>query len=187
MPLHPLLQRLLTAVRAVQDRVTQVTSALVRSPLIAAAVGVVLLASAAAGCGSGSGSSSTTGALSAAEWRREANAICRVSGLAIRGVRPPRHAPGVPAFVAAVAPLWKQELDSTAALAPPEKMAAAVADYVGALDYLNRRLVEMHIAAERHDNSRLYGAGLVVQDAARDVRLKAQRLRLPACAAQRIP
>ena len=59
--------------------------------------------------------------------------------------------------------------------------------YVNALDYLNRRLVEMHIAAERHDNSRLYNAGLVVEDAARDVKLKARVLRLPACAAQRTP
>ena len=158
-----------------------------RTPLFAAVVGAVLLAIAAAGCGSGSGSSSATGALSGAEWRQEANAICRVSGRAIRDVRPARRADEVSAFVAAVAPLWKQELDSTIALAPPDEIAATVADYVGALNYLNRRLVELHIAAERQDDSRLYNAGLVVQDAARDVKIKARSLRLPACAAQRIP
>jgi hypothetical protein len=159
----------------------------VRTPLIAAAAGAVLLAIAVAGCGGGSGSPSTAGTLTPAGWRAEANAICRRNGRAIRDVRPARHDDEVSAFVAAVAPLWKQELDSTTALTPPGTIAATVADYTGALDLLNRRLVEMYIAAERQDSSRLYNAGLVTQDAARDVKLSARLLRLPACAAQRVP
>lgn len=157
-----------------------------RTLLLAATIAAI--GGLAAGCG-GSGDSAPVSdtALSAAEWRQEANALCRRIGQETRDVRPARHGDEVSAFVAAVAPLWKQELDSTRALGTPAEIAAAVSDYVGALDYLNRRLVEMHIAAERQDSSRLYNAGLVVQDAARDVKLKARSLRLPTCAARRIP
>jgi hypothetical protein len=154
---------------------------------MAAAAGAVVLAIAAAGCGSGSGSPSTTTALSAAAWRVEANAICRRNGRAIRDVRPARHGDEFTGFVAAVAPLWKRELDSTRALAAPTEIVVTVGEYVGALDFLNRNLVEMYTAAERNDSSRLYNATLSIEGAADDAKRAARRLGLQACARQRIP
>lgn len=156
-----------------------------RTLLLAATI--VAIGGLAAGCGGGSGSSSTTPALSAAEWRREANALCRRIGREVRDVRPARRESEVSAFVSAVAPLWKQELDLTRALGAPDEIAATVGFYVGALDYLNQSLVEMHIAAQRDDSSRLHNARLAIQGAARDAKLNAEALGLRNCVRQRIP
>ena len=143
-----------------------------------------MLAITAVGCGSSS--SPTTSALSAAEWRGVANAICDSIGGELDDVQWPLADQEVSPFVAFVAPLWKRELDSTRALGAPDDIATAVTGYVNALDYLTGTLVALHIAAAR-GSSNIDSAWSVVQGAARDVKESARALRLPSCADQRIP
>lgn len=154
--------------------------------LSAAALAAVMLAITAVGCGSGSSSSPTTSALSAAEWRGVANAICDTIAAELDDVGWPLVNEQVIPFVTFVAPLWKRELDSTRALGAPDEISTAVTDYVSRLDYLNQTLVALHTATDR-DISLFDNAWSVVQGAARDMKRSARALGLPSCADQRIP
>lgn len=138
-----------------------------------------------AGCGSDS--PPTTGPLSAAEWREKVNALCAEIGPKIRRVPRPRAESEIASFVAAVIPLWKREEDGVRALVPPAELATTARELVEALGYVNIALLEIHISTQRNDGLRRFDAVRRSEAAARDVKLKAQVLRLPACARQRIP
>jgi hypothetical protein len=154
----------------------------------AAVLTVLFLALGAPGCGSGSGSSSTqAGPLTMKEWRSRANAICRDIGGTVRRFRQPTTGGEITPFVAAVVPLWRSEESRIRALSEPETVAAGVRDYLTALSYLEAALVEIHIATERNDGTRLGGAVDKSRRAALDMRYRARLMGLSACAGQRIP
>ena len=158
-----------------------------RAPVLAAALSAIALSVISAGCGIGSDGSSTPRVLSAAEWRREANAICRDSGRNVRRVPLPKKESEISAFVAQVVPLWRQQEDRLGALAPPEEIAVPVGEYLSALRYLEKALVEIHIATQRNDGERRSEAADKRRRAARDMRHRALIIGVPACAGQRIP
>ncbi len=145
---------------------------------IALAVAPVL-----AGCGSDGSASSR---LTTAEWRREANAICRELGPKIRAVRRPVAEAQILPFTAAVIPLWKREEDRIRALVPPPELVAPAGELADALAEVNVSLLEIHIATQRDDGVRRYYAVRRLDTAARGVKLRSRALGLAACAKQRV-
>jgi hypothetical protein len=137
-----------------------------------------------AGCG-GEGSASST--LTAAEWRREANAICREIGPKIRAVRVPVAEAQILPFTAEVIPLWKLEEEKIRALVPPSQLGTRAEELADALSEVNVALLEIHISTQRNDGLRRYFALQRSATAARGVRLRSRALGLPACARQRVP
>jgi hypothetical protein len=91
----------------------------VRKTLAALAVALAVTP-VVAGCGSEGSASSR---LTAAEWRRDVNAICREIGPKIRAVRVPVAEARILPFTAEVIPLWKREEDRIRALVPPSRFA----------------------------------------------------------------
>lgn len=148
-------------------------------------VTAVLLVIALAGCGGGSNADSE--ALSAAEWRREANVLCKDIGGRVRAVPVPRTEHAILAFTSEVIPLWKQEEDRLRALAPPEELEVRAGELADALAEINVALLEIHIATQRNDGIRRFEAVQRSETAARGVKLRSRDLELPACASQRIP
>jgi len=138
---------------------------------------------AVAGCGS-TGSASST--LTAAEWRKAANAICREIGPQIRAVRRPVTEAEILPFTAEVIPLWKREEESIRALVPPRALVTPAEELADALAEVNVSLLEIHIATQRNDGLRRYNAVRRLDTAARGVALRSRALRLPACAGQRV-
>jgi hypothetical protein len=159
----------------------------VRTPLAAAAI-IVTLGLATSACGGGGESSPTSEtSLTAAQWRRQANAICRDVDREVRAYPTPKAESEIESFVAAVLPLWKREEDGLRALVAPAPVATATRDLVTALGYLNAAVLEVHIATQRRDGLRRYYAMQKLQAATRGIKLRAAALSLPACARQRIP
>lgn len=148
--------------------------------LTAGALGLVV-----AGCGDGETKPGPE--LTAAEWRRQVNAVCRTVGREVRAVRPPDQGGRVDEFTAAVIPLWDRERNEIKALTPPEQLSRPAAELLTALDYLNVGLVEVHIATQRYDGDRRQRGIERVRAAATGIKLRAAELRLPACFGQRIP
>jgi hypothetical protein len=154
----------------------------VRGTLVSLAVALAVTP-VVAGCGS-KGSASAT--LTAAEWRREANAICRAIGPKIRAVRRPVAETQILPFTAKVIPLWKSEEERLRALVPPGELAIPAEELADALSEVNLSLLEIHIATQRDDGLRRYYAVRRLDTAGRGVRLRSRALDLPACAAQRV-
>jgi hypothetical protein len=154
----------------------------VRRKLVSLAVALAVTP-VVAGCGS-TGSASST--LTAAEWRREANAICRAIGPKIRAVRRPVAETQILPFTAKVIPLWKSEEERLRALVPPSELAIPAEELADALSEVNLSLLEIHIATQRNDGLRRYYAVRRLDTAGRGVRLRSRGLDLPACAAQRV-
>jgi hypothetical protein len=152
----------------------------VRVPALAAALALALVA----GCGDDSTSANT---LTAAEWRREANALCRELGRRIRAVPRPPMEDRILDFTAAVTPLWKREEDELRALVPPPELATRAEELADALAQVNVGLLEIHIATERNDGDRRNEGIERSEGAGREVKQRSQDLGLSACAAQRIP
>jgi hypothetical protein len=136
-----------------------------------------------AGCGT-TGSASST--LTADEWRREANAICRQIGPEIRAVRRPVAEAQILPFTAKVIPLWKSEEEGLRALVPPRQLATPAEELADALSEVNLSLLEIHIATQRNDGLRRYYAVRRLDTAGRGVKLRSRALGLPACATQRV-
>ena len=153
-----------------------------RRALIALAA-VLAVTPVLAGCGSKGSASST---LTAAEWRREANTICREIGPKIRAVRRPVAETQILPFTAKVIPLWKSEEERLRALVPPSELAIPAEEVADALSEVNLSLLEIHIATQRNDGLRRYYAVRRLDTAGRGVRLRSRGLGLPACAAQRV-
>jgi hypothetical protein len=153
----------------------------VRKPVVAAVLVLAL-----AGCGGDSTSVSDT-RLTAAEWRQEANALCREIGPKIRAVRRPVAEAEIPAFTAEVIPLWKREEEGLRALATPPELVTPAGELADALSEVNLSLLEIHIATQRRDGQRRYDALQRSDTAARGVKLRSGALGLPACARQRVP
>jgi hypothetical protein len=151
----------------------------VRKPL-AAAVLVLSLA----GCSGDSGLSEDR--LSASEWRRQANAICREIDPEIRAVQRPVAEVEILPFTARVIPLWKSEEDRLRALVPPAELVDSAEALANALAEVNVSLLEIHIATQRNDGVRRYYAVRRLDTAARGIRLRSRALGLPACARQRV-
>ena len=149
-----------------------------RPPLVAAVVVVAL-----AGCG-GNSSPET---LTAAEWRREANAICREIGREVRAVSEPRTVDAILPFTSAVIPLWKRQEDQIRALAAPSELAADAEALVDALAELNVALLEIHIATQRNDDARQADGIQREITAGQSIKRASNDLRLQACLDQRIP
>ncbi len=148
----------------------------------------VSLAVSTAGCGGGGDSSPVSDtSLTAAEWRKEANAVCRDIGRKVRKEPLPQAESEIAAFVVAVIPLWKREEDGIRALTPPAELDAAARELADALGYVNVALLEIHIATQRNDGFRRFDAVRQGRGAVRHVKLKARALGLQACAKQRIP
>jgi hypothetical protein len=135
------------------------------------------------GCGSKGSASST---LTAAEWRREANAICREIGPKIRAVRRPVAETQILPFTAKVIPLWKSEEERLRALVPPSELAIPAEELADALSEVNLSLLEIHIATQRSDGLRRYYAVRRLDTAGRGLRLRSRALGMPACAEQRV-
>ncbi len=136
-----------------------------------------------AGCGSEGSASST---LTAAQWRREANAVCREIGPKIRAVRVPVAEAQILPFTAEVIPLWKREEDRFRALVPPPTLTTPAEELADTLAEVNVALLEIHIATQRNDGVRRYYAVRRLDTAARGVRLRSRALGLSACAKQRV-
>jgi hypothetical protein len=149
--------------------------------LAAAAVLVLTLA----GCGGGSGSRENR--LSALEWRREANAICRDIGGQVRAVPLPTKETQILPFTAEVIPLWKSEEERIRALSPPAELVDAAGQLADALAEVNVSLLEIHIATQRNDGVRRFYAVKRSDTAARGVKLRSRELGLRDCAKQRVP
>jgi hypothetical protein len=155
----------------------------VRKTLAALAVALAVTP-VVAGCGSKGSASST---LTAAQWRREVNAVCRKIGPKIRAVRVPVAEARILPFTAEVIPLWKQEEDRIRALVPPSRLATRAEELADALSEVNVALLEIHISTQRRDGLRRYFALQRSATAARGVKLRSRALGLPACARQRVP
>jgi hypothetical protein len=155
----------------------------VRKPLAALAAALAVTP-VVAGCGS-TGSASST--LTAAEWRGEANAICREIGPKIRAVPVPVAEAQILPFTAEVIPLWKQEEERIRALVAPSRLETRAEELADALSEVNVALLEIHIATQRRDGVRRYFALQRRETAARGVKLRSRALGLPACARQRVP
>jgi len=136
-----------------------------------------------AGCGSDGSASSR---LTAAEWRRDVNALCRELGPKIRAVRRPVAEAQILPFTAAVIPLWKREEETIRALVPPPELTTPAEELADALAEVNVSLLEIHIATQRNDGVRRYYAVRRLDTAARGVRLRSRALGLSACAKQRV-
>jgi hypothetical protein len=137
-----------------------------------------------AGCGSSSPDEQT---LTAAEWRREANTICREIGREVRAVPEPRTVEAILPFTAAVIPLWKRQEDGIRALVPPSELAADAEALVDALAELNVALLEIHIATQRNDDGRQADGIQREVTATQSIRRWSNDLRLHVCLDQRIP
>ena len=159
------------------------TSPPVKRSLCAAIVGVVVAV--VTGCGGNSKSSDNR--LSAAEWRREVNAICRDVGKRVRAVPVPVSEAQIIPFTAKVIPLWKSEEVRIRALAPPDDLVDPAEQLADALSEVNVSLLEIHIATQRNDGVRRFNAVQRSNTAARGVKLRSRALGLPACAKQRVP
>lgn len=143
------------------------------------------LAAALAGCGGGSGSSEEP--LSAAEWRRQANAICRNIGAQVRAVPRPTNEADVLTFTATVSPLWKQEEERLRALRPPAELARQAEELADALAEINVSVLEIHIATQRRDGRRRDDAVRRGEIAVQALNERARKLELAACAGQSFP
>jgi hypothetical protein len=150
----------------------------VRTPLAAALVVVAL-----AGCGG----NSSPEPLTAAEWRREANAVCRDIGARVKAIPQPKSLDLILPFTSEVIPLWKDEEDRIRALAHPQELAAGAEALADALADLSVGLLGIHIATQRNDGSRRVGEIERAGAAAQTIKRSSRELGLPACAAQRIP
>ena len=151
-----------------------------RRPFAAACLVVVL-----AGCGSNA--SPPDDVLTAAEWRREVNAICRDIGRQVRAIPRPTVETKILEFTAAVTPLWKREEEGIRALSPPPELAGPAKNLGDALAEVNVSLLELHVATERNDDGRAAAAIERGETGGRGVTHWARELRLPACASQRVP
>ena len=147
------------------------------------AVAAAVLVLALPGC-SDNPSSET---LTAAEWRREANEICREIGPQVRAIRQPKALDAILPFTSAVIPLWKDEEERIRALLRPPELEAQAEALADALAELNVSLLEIHIATQRNDGTRRVDGIARGVSAARTIKLTSRELRLPACRAQRIP
>jgi hypothetical protein len=154
----------------------------VLKPLAALALALAV-APVVAGCGNKGAASST---LTAAEWRRQANAICREIGPRIRAVQRPVAEAQILPFTAEVIPLWKNEEERLRALIPPRQLAIPAEELADALSEVNLSLLEIHIATQRNDGLRRYYAVRRLDTAARGVKLRSRAIGLPACARQRV-
>ena len=154
-----------------------------RWTLVAFVLALAVTPIVAAGCGSKSSASST---LTAAEWRQEANAICRELGPRIRAVRRPVAVAQILPFTAKVIPLWKAEEERLRALVPPRQLAVPAEELADALSEVNLSLLEIHIATQRNDGLRRYFAVRRLDTAGRGLKLRSRALGLPACARQRV-
>jgi nitrous oxide reductase accessory protein NosL len=155
----------------------------VRVAVLAAALSFVVSLM-AAGCG---GDSNAATQLSAAQWRAQADAICRRTVRELRRHPPPKTDGEIAPFVAAVTPLWKGQADELRALDPPDELTGAAAAYVTDLDYLARWLVELTVARERGDGARADAAVTKIQGSARSSKQKARDLELKTCGRMRAP
>ena len=153
-----------------------------RSTLVALALALAVTP-VVVGCGSKGSASST---LTAAEWRRQANAICREIGPRIRSVQRPVAEAQILPFTAEVIPLWKNEEERLRALVPPRQLAMPAEALADALSEVNLSLLEIHIATQRTDGVRRYYAVRRLDTAGRGVKLRSRALGLPACARQRV-
>jgi 3-dehydroquinate dehydratase len=90
-------------------------------------------------------------------------------------------------FTSEVIPLWKDEEDRIRALAYPPALASSAEALADALAELSVSLLEVHIAKQRNDNARRVDGIQRGVDASRTIEQASRELRLPACAAQRIP
>jgi hypothetical protein len=149
--------------------------------LAAAAVLILTLA----GCGGGSGSQESR--LSATEWRREVNTICRDIGRQVRAVRLPTKETEILPFTAKVIPLWTSEEQRIRALSPPAELVDPAEQLADALAEVNLSLLEIHISTQRNDDVRRFEAIKRRDTAARAVKLRSRALGLPDCAKQRVP
>jgi hypothetical protein len=157
----------------------------VRAAVLAAALSTLVASVLAAGCG---GESTATAApLSAAQWRSQANRICARYGRQIRRFPQPKAESDIAEFIAGVAPLWRRQANALRALRPPAELADRATTYVINLDYLAKWLVELHVARQRNDGGRSGAAVNKIRDSARSAKGWAERLRLRACARERIP
>jgi hypothetical protein len=148
-----------------------------------AAVGALALL--LAGCGGSSDLSDNT--LSAADWRREVNTICREVGGQVRAVRLPTKEAQILPFTAKVIPLWKSEEERIRALSPPAELVDPAEQLADALAEVNLSLLEIHISTQRNDEVRRFDAIKRRDTAARAVKLRSRALGLPDCAKQRVP
>ena len=134
-------------------------------------------------CGSKGSASST---LTAAEWRREVNEICRGISTQVRAVRLPAKETEILPFTAKVIPLWKSEEERIRALSPPAELVDPAEQLADALSEVNLSLLEIHISTQRNDGVRRFDALLRSDTAARAVQLQSRVLGLPDCAKQRV-
>lgn len=151
----------------------------------APAVVVAVTALALAGCGGASEADPDT--LTAAEWRRAANAVCRDIGPRVRAIAVPEAEGSILPFTSEVIPLWKDEEDRIRGLARPPELEARAEELADALSELNVALLEIHVATQRRDGGRRLDGIRRGEAAASVLKRAARELRLPACAAQRIP
>lgn len=157
----------------------------VRAAVLAAALSTFVVSVLAAGCG---GESTATAApLSPAQWRGQANRICARYSRQIQRFPQPKSESDIAEFIAGVAPLWRRQSDALRTLRPPAELAGPATTYVINLDYLAKWLVELHVARQRNDGARSGAAVNKIQDSAQSAKGWAERLRLRACARQRIP
>jgi hypothetical protein len=137
-----------------------------------------------AGCGGGDDSSE---ALTAADWRREANAICRDIGRQVRAVPQPTIEGDVLTFTATVSPLWKEEEERLRALRAPAELVDEAEGLADALSEVNLSVLEIHIATQRRDGQRRDDAIRRGEAAGSALKSRSRDLQLPACVDQRIP
>jgi len=156
----------------------------VRAAVLAAALSLVVVSLLTAGCG---GDSAAATPLSPTQWRAQTNRICERYGREIERIAQPKTDSDITAFIAGVAPLWKQQAASIRALRPPPALADPAESYAINLEYLAKWLVELHVARQRNDGARAGSALDKVQDSARSAKELAVGLRLRACRSQRVP
>lgn len=149
--------------------------------LLALAAGIIGIS--IAGCGDGRRDDGT--ALTATEWRRQANAACRRVGGDLGGLRPLEQ--DVTGYTTAALPRWRELATELRALRPPSDLEEQAAAYVTQLDYLGTRLLDLYTAAQRQDDERRAAAIELSRAAAVKAGERAGALRLPACAALGIP
>jgi hypothetical protein len=152
-----------------------------------ASLAVVVLAivlSAASGCGGGAASGQPP---TVAAWKAKVSAVCRRTKRTVERTPRPRNIGQVPAFVAATAPAWKQELDEIRALPTPDDVADKAKEYTTAESYFAQALVEALVTAQRDDEGRTGSAFAKATGAVKDMRAAAGALGLTACSQRRMP
>ncbi len=155
-----------------------------RAAVLAAALLAIVVSLLAVGCG---GDSAAATPLSPAQWRSQTNRICERYGREIQRIPQPKADSDITAFIAGVAPLWKQQAASIRALRPAASLADSAESYAINLEYLAKWLVELHVARQRNDGGRAGAALNKVRDSAQSAAGWAKTLRLRTCARERIP